>query len=74
MFNTEWDNEMAIRVAAEEAAEDAAEETREKTYMQMALGMLRDNESLHKIVRYSHLTADKIRQLAAQNGLTVVEG
>lgn len=70
MFNTEWDNDMAIKVAAEEAAEDAVE----KTYIQMALDMLRDNESLHKIVRYSHLTADVIRQLAAQHGLNVVEG
>ena len=74
MFNTEWNNDMALKVAAEEAAEDATKMATEKTYMQVAVDMLQDSEPLHKIARYSHLTADAIRQLAAQHGLRVVEG
>lgn len=38
----------------------------------VALNMLRDSEPLEKILRYSNLSADDVRKLAKDNGLSIV--
>lgn len=38
----------------------------------VALNMLRDSAPLEKILRYSNLSADDVRKLAKDNGLSIV--
>lgn len=51
---------------------DMLKEGREQSRVEMALEMLRDNESLAKIVKYTHLTEERVRSLATEQGLSVV--
>ena len=55
----------------EEGREEGLKAGSERAYWTMALDMLRDSEPLDRIVKYSRLSAEKIAEIAKENGLAV---
>lgn len=39
--------------------------------IRLVIDMLKDSEPLEKIIRYSHLPAERIRELAEENGISI---
>lgn len=53
-------------------SEGIEERGMEKAKITTALEMLKDSEPIERIVRYSQLSAEKIRELAQANGFAIV--
>lgn len=65
---TLFDQERVTEIAANEAAKEA----RQGSFIEVALGMLKKNMHLDVITDITHLSADEVRKIAADNGLSVV--
>lgn len=63
----EWDHEAALRVRRGEGREAGLEEDMKR----VASDMLKDSEPLAKILKYSRLPENTIRNLAHSLGLTI---
>ena len=60
--------------AREEGREEAKTEAREEARADVASEMLRAQEPISKIIRYTGITEGKIEDLANEIGVNVVEG
>ena len=61
------------KYAFEEGREEGREEGKTEEKKETALGMLYDNMPICSIAKYTKLSLDYIRDLAAKHNLTVVE-
>ena len=59
------------KAGREKGREEGLKAGSERAYWTMALDMLRDSEPLDRIVKYSRLSAEKIAEIAKENGLAV---
>ena len=68
MFLTEYDEEKMKEQERKEAYADGVEEANQRT----AEDMIRDGEPLAKILKYSRLPEERIRQIAQSLGVAVM--
>ncbi len=59
----------AVQVAVQEAVQVARQEERKEAYIEMAREMIRDNEPVERIMKYSKLSKETILELKKQEDL-----
>ena len=74
MVSFKWDEKRAREIAAEEAKKAGREEGRaegtKSAFRQAALSLMRNKVPLKIIMSSTNMTADEVKKLAKENGLT----
>ena len=72
MFLTEWDQEKVLAQERRDSIKQGINQGIKQANERVATNMLRDGEPLEKIIRYSMLSEEVIRQIAQNMGMIIV--